>query len=49
MATGQLPPNCSGDMARMPEMPDNVRRSVARSRRALEHLMWHANRVSAQE
>lgn len=37
------------DMARMPEMLNTVRRSVARTRRAPEHLMWHANSVSAQE
>ena len=37
------------DMARMPEMLDSVRRSVARTKRALEHLAMHANSGSARE
>ena len=37
------------DMARMPEMLDSVRASVARTKRALDHLVWHANSISTQE
>jgi hypothetical protein len=32
----------SGETARMPEMLDSVRASVTRTRRVLEHLIWHS-------
>ena len=31
-----------GETARMPEMLESVRASVSRTRRALEHLIWHS-------
>jgi hypothetical protein len=37
------------DIGHMPEMLDSVRASVARTRRALEHLMWHADSIRAQD
>ena len=36
------------DAERLPEMLDSVRASVARTRRALEHLAWHADSVAAE-
>ncbi len=36
------------DAERLPELLESVRASVARTRRALEHLAWHADSVSSQ-
>ena len=36
------------DVARLPEMLESVRASVARARRAIDHLSWHADSVLAQ-
>ena len=36
------------DLADIPEMLDSVRASVARTKRALNHLVWHANSLSDQ-
>ena len=37
------------DLADIPEMLESVRASVTRTRRALDHLIWHANSLAAQE
>lgn len=37
------------DLADIPEMLESVRASVARTKRALDHLTWHANSLASQE
>jgi hypothetical protein len=37
------------DMARMAEMLESVRASVARSKGVLEHLLWHVTRAAEKD